>query len=300
MFPCVRPRLTASPSMPAGELRVADLTRILKAIGVAASALVQIFLTQVRGRCRHALTPATSQPKHHTVHNPPNQQVFPALDVLVQCLSHLHGLSRWPYHFAALGLQPARVASALEAAVSLRVRLTKASTSREKKTHLGGNAHARTLLVAKASSELLIVAVRRAASEMHGFLSWLVRVHRKMRDDQPPAAEETPPISAKVVASFLLDPSNVCTQADAITLQRTHARPACASTRPRAPHPRCIALFVALGASDGLAPRWGMAMACPSIVWAICSTAPIPMRLRRGERPAVAMYGEVSRIHGFT
>lgn len=59
------------------ELQIDFLNRSLKAITLAADALLQLCIT--------------------TIH--------PALEMLVQRLSHLHGLSKWPYHFAALGLQ---------------------------------------------------------------------------------------------------------------------------------------------------------------------------------------------------
>ena len=64
-----------------------------------------------------------------------------SLEMLIQRLSHLHGLSRWPYHFAALGLQPARVTAALDAAAALR-----------------------------ASAELLLTSVRQAHAEISGLL----------------------------------------------------------------------------------------------------------------------------------
>ena len=74
------------------ELKEAELLRTLKGLNLAANALLQLLVT--------------------TIH--------PALEMLIQRLSHLHGLSRWPYHFAALGLQPPRVTAALDAAASLR------------------------------------------------------------------------------------------------------------------------------------------------------------------------------------
>ena len=129
------------------ELREIELTRALKCLGVAASALTQLCL----------------------------MHVHPALEILIQRLSHLEGLSKWPFHFAALGLQPPRVAAALEAAASLR-----------------------------ASAELLLVAVRRTTPELCAFLGWLVRMVRKVRDEPPPTAEEMPPPKIKVVAAFLL------------------------------------------------------------------------------------------------
>ena len=62
--------------------------------------------------------------------------------MLVQRLSHLHGLSRWPYHFAALGLQPSRVGAALDSAIGLR-----------------------------ATAELLLLSVRRSNAELGGLLA---------------------------------------------------------------------------------------------------------------------------------
>merc|ERR1712216_701410 len=103
-----------------------DLTRIVKSIGLAASAVVQVVITQAH----------------------------PALEMLIKRLSHLHGLSKWPYQFAALGLQPARVAAALEAAVGLR-----------------------------AAAELLLIATRRATPELHALCTWLARVHQKIKDE---------------------------------------------------------------------------------------------------------------------
>ncbi|KAL3929112.1 MAG: hypothetical protein SGPRY_002096 [Prymnesium sp.] len=50
---------------------------MLKAVQLAGDALVQLCLSSIH----------------------------PALEMLVARLSHLHGLSKWPYHFAALGLQ---------------------------------------------------------------------------------------------------------------------------------------------------------------------------------------------------
>ena len=130
------------------ELREQDLTRTLKGLAVAANAIAQLCISHVH----------------------------PALEMLVQRLSHLLGLSRWPYQFAALGLQPARAAAALEAAVGLR-----------------------------ASAELLLVTVRRSQPELGCFLSWLIRVHRKMKHEAPPTAEEMPPLHSKAIAAFLLD-----------------------------------------------------------------------------------------------
>ena len=121
------------------EMREPELARILKAIGVAASALLQILLTQVpsspslapatfssgvqRTSGASSCNPLRLQPCSfgRSISRAMYSQAHPALDMLVQRLSHLHGLSRWPYQFAALGLQPARVASALDAAVCLRV-----------------------------------------------------------------------------------------------------------------------------------------------------------------------------------
>lgn len=129
------------------ELKEQELTRVVKGLGVAASALVQLCVTQVH----------------------------PALEMLVQRLSHLHGLSKWPYHFAALGLQPARVAAALEAAVSLR-----------------------------ASAELMLLSVRKATPELTMFVQWLIRINRQLIDQPPPSAEEMPPLNSKSLGAFLL------------------------------------------------------------------------------------------------
>eukprot|EP00964_Phaeocystis_antarctica_P003105 scaffold1656_cov72-Phaeocystis_antarctica.AAC.1 len=62
----------------------------------------------------------------------------------MQRLGHLHGLARWPFHFAALGLQPQRVHAALEAAVALR-----------------------------AAVEALLVSAQKAQAELGMLLSWL-------------------------------------------------------------------------------------------------------------------------------
>ena len=59
------------------ELNAEALSRTHKAVNVAAAALTQLCV------CHLA----------------------PACEMLVQRLGHLHGLSKWPYHFAALGLQ---------------------------------------------------------------------------------------------------------------------------------------------------------------------------------------------------
>jgi hypothetical protein len=99
------------------EFSAEALTRTHKAISVAAAALTQLCV------CHLA----------------------PASEILMQRLGHLHGLARWPFHFAALGLQPQRVHAALEAAVSLR-----------------------------AAVEALLVSVQKAQAELGMLLSWLV------------------------------------------------------------------------------------------------------------------------------
>ena len=62
----------------------------------------------------------------------------------------------------------------------------------------------------QASTELLLVAVRRATSELHGFISWLVRVHRRMRDEATLPAEDTTVLDTSAVAAYLLDSCNAC------------------------------------------------------------------------------------------
>lgn len=99
------------------EFSAEALTRTHKAITVAAAALTQLCV------CHLA----------------------PACDILTQRLGHLHGLARWPFHFAAVGLQPQRVHAALEASVSLR-----------------------------AAVEALLVRVQTAQAELGMLLSWLV------------------------------------------------------------------------------------------------------------------------------
>ncbi len=75
------------------DFREAELSRALKATGNAASALVQLCVTQLH----------------------------PALEILIHLSGHLLGLSRWPHHFAVtLGLQPARVSAVLASAASMR------------------------------------------------------------------------------------------------------------------------------------------------------------------------------------
>jgi hypothetical protein len=49
---------------------------------------------------------------------------------------------------------------------------------------------------------------RRATPELQSFLTWLLRVHRRMRDETAPAAEEMGPLNINAVASYLLDPEN--------------------------------------------------------------------------------------------
>ena len=128
------------------ELNGEALQRLLKAVGVASSALTQLCV------CHLA----------------------PACEMLIQRLGHLHGLSRWPFHFVALGLQPQRVNAALEAAVSLR-----------------------------ASAELLQVNVHKARAEFGMLMCWLVRIHRRLRDEPPPAAEEIPPLNTAALCAML-------------------------------------------------------------------------------------------------
>ena len=134
------------------ELKEADLTRLLKGIDIAAKAVLQTLITQAH----------------------------PALEMLIQRLSHLHGLSKWPFQFAALGLQPARVATAIEAAVGVR-----------------------------QTAELLLINIRRGTPELSALISWLIRVHRKARDEAPPSAEEMAPLDAKALVRYLRDPLNV-------------------------------------------------------------------------------------------
>ena len=129
------------------ELREADLSKTVKALAFAANALTQLLVTQVQ----------------------------PALDMLVQRLSHLEGLSKWPYHFKALGLQPETVSEALQAAASLR-----------------------------ATAELLLVSMRRSQPDLSCFMCWLIRIQRKLRDESPPASDELPPLNMKAVGAFLL------------------------------------------------------------------------------------------------
>ena len=168
------------------ELREQDLARIIKSIGVATSALVQLCISQVH----------------------------PALEMLVQRLSHLHGLSKWPYHFAALGLQPSRVATALEAAVSLR-----------------------------ASAELLLLSARRANPELACFASWLIRVYRKLRDEPPPSAEEMHPLNSKVRTQPPLNPRPPPKMAHAELSERAMERPTEPPLGPLliAPRPKSLA-----------------------------------------------------------
>lgn len=128
------------------ELSEAELLKALKNLSVAANVVTQLCLTQIH----------------------------PALEMLLERLYHLDGLSKWPYHFAALGLQPLRVKSALTAAKALR-----------------------------ASAELLLNAVRQATPELSGFIGWLLRTHRQMRDEPAPASEDLAPLNLKTVAAFL-------------------------------------------------------------------------------------------------
>ncbi|KAL1511094.1 hypothetical protein AB1Y20_005916 [Prymnesium parvum] len=144
------------------ELQHDSLGRTLKATNLAADALVQLCIT--------------------TIH--------PALEMLVQRLSHVHGLSKWPYHFAALGLQerPPRVAAALEAAASLR-----------------------------ASAEALLVAVRSSQVEFGMLFCWLIRQCRRLRDEPPSTTEQMPPVDAAIVAQFLSSSSDDGTLTDKVT-----------------------------------------------------------------------------------
>ena len=126
------------------EFSAEALTRTHKAITVAAAALTQLCV------CHLA----------------------PACDILMQRLGHLHGLARWPFHFAAVGLQPQRVHAALEATVSLR-----------------------------AAVEALLVGVQTAQAELGMLLSWLVSgpaphrtaPHRTAPLRRFPAATRLPP-----------------------------------------------------------------------------------------------------------
>jgi len=128
------------------EFSAEALTRTHKAITVAAAALTQLCV------CHLA----------------------PASEVLMQRLGHLHGLSRWPFHFAALGLQPQRVHAALEAAVSLR-----------------------------AAVEALLVSVQQAQAELGMLISWLVRTNRRLRDEPPPTTDELPPPNSTALCAML-------------------------------------------------------------------------------------------------
>ena len=80
------------------------------------------------------------------------------------------------FSFAALGLQEARVSTTLDAAVGLR-----------------------------ASAELLLTTVQRVKPELSCFLSWLMRLYRKMKHEAPPTSEEMPPLDNKAVAAFQLN-----------------------------------------------------------------------------------------------
>ena len=150
------------------EFSAEALTRTHKAITVAAAALTQLCV------CHLA----------------------PACDILMQRLGHLHGLARWPFHFAAVGLQPQRVHAALEATVSLR-----------------------------AAVEALLVGVQTAQAELGMLLSWLVsgpapprpagplgrspppwpqvRTNRRLRDEPPPTADELPPPNSTALCALL-------------------------------------------------------------------------------------------------
>ena len=117
------------------EFSAEALTRTHKAITVAAAALTQLCV------CHLA----------------------PACDILMQRLGHLHGLARWPFHFAAVGLQPQRVHAALEATVSLR-----------------------------AAVEALLVGVQTAQAELGMLLSWLVSGPAPPRPAPPRPAPPRP------------------------------------------------------------------------------------------------------------
>jgi len=70
--------------------------------------------------------------------------------MLVQRLGQLRGLSLWPHHFAALGLQPARVAHALDAACAQR-----------------------------AATELLAVRLRHTRETLGELMRWLLSIVRR-------------------------------------------------------------------------------------------------------------------------
>ena len=121
------------------EFSAEALTRTHKAITVAAAALTQLCV------CHLA----------------------PASEILMQRLGHLHGLARWPFHFAALGLQPQRVHAALEAAVALR-----------------------------AAVEALLVSAQKAQAELGMLLSWLVSRRTPPHPAAPPPRGPAPPGAA--------------------------------------------------------------------------------------------------------
>ena len=121
----------------------------------------------------------------------------------MQRLSHLHGLSRWPYHFAALGLQEARVHTALEAAVGLR-----------------------------QTSELLLISIRDMTPKLADLLSWMMRIYRKIRDDPPPNNEEVRPRPRPS------RPSRVAPAPVAPVARRARARGRAHGQRPLSKRPR--------------------------------------------------------------
>jgi len=129
------------------QLKEADLTRALKATTAAAETLLQLCVTHLA----------------------------PSLEMLIHLLGHLHGLSKWPHHFAVtLGLQPKNVLAVLEAAEALR-----------------------------AACELLLVCSRRADTGMTGLIAWLIHAVRKLRDEAPPSTDDVPFPDTRTIAAYL-------------------------------------------------------------------------------------------------
>ena len=169
------------------ELKEPDLARSLKAVNAAADAVVSLVVTQLQPalemlvqRLGHlqAAAAATQRPaRPSTAPQPPPLALPPSPAVAHTAQSRLpQGLSRWPHHFAALGLQPPRVATALDAACAYR-----------------------------AAAEVLLLSAKRTRRSLRSLLCWLIRITRKLREEAPPASEDMPPHDSAEMYTLLAD-----------------------------------------------------------------------------------------------